>query len=146
MNTEIFMDGSFSHYPLRDYKDFWSEMNSIVKSYKKIGKRNNSAYNRGKITKHCMHLIRLYFMLFDILEKGEICTYREKERDFLLRVRDGLFFDGEIPKKELYDYIEKLEKRLEYLKVYTFLPEKPDKERIDILRYFVNEGIVEGTP
>ena len=140
METEIFMDVHLTHYPLRDYKDHWSEMNSIVKSYKRIGKRNNSAYNRGKITKHCMHLIRLYFMLFDILEYGEINTYR-KEREFLLQIRDGLFFDGEIPKPELYEYVGKLEKRLEYLKEYTPLPDSPDYQAINKLLYDVNNSI-----
>ena len=141
MEKEIFMDVNMKHYPLRDYKDYWSEMNSIVKSYKKIGKRNNSAYNRGKITKHCMHLIRLYYMLFDILEKEEINTYR-KERELLLKVREGLFFDGEIPKDELYEYINKLEKRLEYLKEYTNLPEKPDWDSINHLIQEINREII----
>lgn len=39
-DTEIFMDVSLKHYPLRDYKCMWSEMNNIVKDYSKLGKRN----------------------------------------------------------------------------------------------------------
>ena len=80
-NTEIFMDVSLSHYPLRDYKAMWSEMNNIVKDYSKIGKRNKHAAEHGKLGKHMMHLIRLYMMCLDILEKEQIVTYREKEHD-----------------------------------------------------------------
>ena len=144
METEIFMDVSLKHYPLRDYKDYWSEMNSIVKSYKKIGKRNSNAFSRGKICKHCMHLIRLYFMLFDILEYGEIHT-RRKEKDFLLEVRNGLFFDGDIPKEELFHYVDKLEKRTEYLSEYTNLPEKADYKKINQLKIQVNHSIIDNT-
>ena len=39
LDSEIFMDVCLSHYPLRDYKGMWSEMNNIVKDYAKIGKR-----------------------------------------------------------------------------------------------------------
>lgn len=137
METEIFMDVNLKHYPLRDHKDFWSEMNSIVKSYKKIGKRNNSAYNRGKICKHASHLLRLKFTLIDILERGEIRTYRP-EREFLLEVRNGLFFDEDIPKEELFEYAGKLEKRIDRLTEYTILPKNPDYEKIDQLRMRVN--------
>ena len=53
-------------------------MNSIVKSYSKVGKRNKNAIEHGKLSKHMMHLIRLYLMCLDILEYEEIITYREK--------------------------------------------------------------------
>lgn len=47
-DTEIFMDVNLYHYPLRDYADMWSEMKSIVKSYAKIGKRNEKAIDSTK--------------------------------------------------------------------------------------------------
>ena len=78
-DSEIFMDITLRHYPLRDYKCLWSEMQSIVKSYEKVGKRNQNAIEHGKLGKHMMHLIRLYMMCLDILEKEQIVTYREKE-------------------------------------------------------------------
>ena len=58
-DSEIFMDITLRHYPLRDYKCLWSEMQSIVKSYEKVGKRNQNAIEHGKLGKHMMHLIRL---------------------------------------------------------------------------------------
>lgn len=33
MDTEIFLDALVSHYPLRDYRNIWGEMNNIVKEY-----------------------------------------------------------------------------------------------------------------
>lgn len=142
MDTEIFMDVNMSHYPLRDYKDYWSEMNSIVKSYKRIGKRNKNALEHGKICKHAMHLLRLYFMLIDIMERQEINTYRSREKDFLLQVRNGLFFDGDMPTEDLFSLVSKLEKHVEYLKEYTRLPDLPDYDLIDKFRMKINERIV----
>ena len=68
-DTEIFMDINLHHYPLRDYKSMWSEMNNVVKDYAKIGKRNQNAIAHDKLAKHMMHLIRLYIMCLDILER-----------------------------------------------------------------------------
>lgn len=93
-NTEIFMDMNFKHYPLRDYKAMWSEMNCVVKDYAKIGKRNQNAIEHGKLGKHMMHLVRLYYMCFDILENEKIVTYRGKEHDLLMDIRNGKYLDG----------------------------------------------------
>ena len=41
MKKEIFVDVNLKHYPLRDYKNIWAEMNNIVKDYDRAGKRNN---------------------------------------------------------------------------------------------------------
>jgi predicted nucleotidyltransferase len=40
-DSEIFMDINLKHYPLRDYKSMWSEMNMVIKQYGKINHRNN---------------------------------------------------------------------------------------------------------
>lgn len=78
------MDLSLKHYPLRDYRSMWNEMNSIVRDYDKLGKRNKHAIEHAKLSKHMMHLVRLYLMAFDILEKGEIHTYRKQDLPFLM--------------------------------------------------------------
>lgn len=131
-DTEIFMDVNLSHYPLRDYKSMWSEMNSIVKDYAKIGKRNQKAIEHGKLGKHMMHLVRLYLMCFDILENGKIVTYRAKDHDFLMSIRNGKYLDADNkPTKEFYDIVDNLENRLNYLKERTELPKNPDYTRIN---------------
>ena len=132
MNTEIFMDVTLSHYPLRDYKSMWSEMNDVVKSYNKIGKRNQHAIERGKLGKHMMHLVRLYLMCFDILDKGEIITYRREDHDFLMDIRNGKYLDdNQQPTAEFYDIVDELEAHLDRLKATTLLPENPDYKKIN---------------
>lgn len=131
-DTEIFMDVHLTHYPLRDYKSMWSEMHNIVKDYSKIGKRNSHAIKHDKLGKHMCHLIRLYLMCFDILENGEIVTYRKKDHDFLMDIRNGKYLDeNQQPTKEFYKMVDELENKLQYLKEHTELPDKPDYKRIN---------------
>lgn len=142
-DTEIFMDVNLSHYPLRDYKDMWSEMQSIVKSYGKIGKRNEKAIEHNKLGKHMMHLIRLYMMCLDILEKEKIITYRENEHDFLMDIRNGKFLDSNRqPTAEFYEIVNDYEKKLEYAKQNTNLPDNPNYKAINEFVASVNERVI----
>ena len=143
--TEIFMDVNLQHYPLRDYKSMWSELNEIVKSYAKIGKRNESAIEHNKLGKHMMHLVRLYLMCLDILENQEIVTYREKEHNFLMDIRNGKYLDdNRQPIPEFFEMIDEFEKRLDYTKENTSLPEDPDYKKINEFVMSVNERVVKG--
>ena len=142
-DTEIFMDINLHHYPLRDYKSMWSEMNNIVKDYAKIGKRNQNAIEHGKLGKHMMHLIRLYMMCLDILEREEIITYREKEHELLMSIRNGKYLDdNRQPIPEFFEMVDDYEKRLEYAKNNTSIPDNPDFKRIKEFVMSVNERVV----
>ena len=142
-DTEIFMDVNLKHYPLRDYKSMWSEMNNIVKDYGKIGKRNHRAIEHNKLSKHMCHLVRLYLMCLDILEHGEIITYREKDHDFLMDIRNGKYLDdNKQPIPEFYEMVNDFENKLNYAKEHTNLPDKPDYEKINEFVMSVNERIV----
>lgn len=144
-DTEIFMDLNLHHYPLRDYKSMWSEMNNIVKDYSKIGKRNKHAIEHDKLGKHMCHLVRLYYMCFDILEEEKIVTYREKEHDLLMNIRNGEFLDdNKQPTTEFYEMLDELEKRLKYASDNTSLPESPNYNKINEFVMSVNERIVRG--
>ena len=149
METEMFVDVDLKHYPLRDYRGLWLEMNEIVKTYKNIGKRNSNALEHKKLNKHVMHLCRLYLMCIDILEKEEINTYREKDRDYLMAIRNGYYMneDGTI-KPELYKELDLLKSKMRDLEKTTKLPEKPyykDAEKLLIklnkmsLERFIND-------
>ena len=143
MDKEIFMDINLTHYPLRDYKAMWSDMKNIVSDYDKIGHRNQNAIERGKLGKHMMHLVRLYLMCIDILEKEEINTYRENDIPFLLDIRNGKFLDNESqPLAEFYEMVDEYEKRLEYAIKNTSLPDKPDYNKINEFLMSVNERVV----
>jgi predicted nucleotidyltransferase len=144
-DKEIFMDVNLTHYPLRDYKSMWSEMCTIVREYAKVGKRNSRAIEHDKLSKHMMHLVRLYLMCFDILERKEIVTYREKDHDFLMEIRNGKYLDeNRQPTDEFFEIVDGLEKRLEYAKQNTDLPDNPDYKAIKEFTASVNERIVKG--
>ena len=144
-DTEIFMDVKFTHYPLRDYKGMWSVMNNIVKEYGKIGKRNSHAIEHNKLGKHMMHLVRLYLMCLDILNDGEIITYREKDHDFLMSIRNGAYLDdNRQPTQEFFDIVADFEDKLEKAKATTQLPDNPDYKKINEFVMSVNERIVTG--
>jgi predicted nucleotidyltransferase len=144
LTSEIFADINLSHYPLRDYKNIWSDMNNIVKDYGKLNKRNHKKDN-AHLNKHAMHLVRLYLMCLDILEKEEIITYREKDHDLLMDIRSGAYQkeDGTY-RSEFFEMIDNLEKKLSYAKENTSLPDKPNMQLIeefvmDVNRRTINE-------
>ena len=142
---EIFMDIHLEHYPLRDYKVMWSEMHNIVKDYAKIGKRNKNAIENNKLGKHMCHLIRLYLMCLDILEKHEINTYRENDIDFLMEIRNGKYLDDERqPIPEFFVLVEDLQSKMKNAAKVSTLPDKPDYQRINDFMISVNERVVRG--
>ncbi|BCN32595.1 nucleotidyltransferase domain-containing protein [Anaeromicropila herbilytica] len=142
MDTEIFIDTHLTHYPLRDYKNIWSEMNNIVKDYDKIGKRNKKK-DDNHLNKHAMHLVRLFMMAIDILEKGEINTYRRDEQELLLDIRRGEYQkeDGTFS-KEFYEIVSDYEHRLEYAAKNTKLPDSPDMNKVQEYVMSVNETVI----
>lgn len=143
--TEIFMDSNLKHYPLRDYTGLWNELKAVVSGYKKFGKRNENAVSHNKLGKHMAHLVRLYMMCIDILEKEEIITYRTDEHDLLMDIRNGKYLDdNRQPTEDFEDILNEYEKRFEYAKKNTSLPEVPDYIRIDEFKMYVNEQIVRG--
>lgn len=141
--SEIFMDVNLQHYPLRDWAGMWNEMKSIVSSYNKFGKRNQRAVEHNKLGKHMAHLLRLYMMCIDILEKEEIITFREKEHDLLMDIRNGKYLnDNKQPTSDFYDLLHEYEIKFNYAKENTSLPDKPDMKRINEFKMSINEQIV----
>ena len=122
------------------------EFKSIVRSYNKEGMRNSKAIEHGKLGKHMMHLLRLYMMCLDLLEKEEIVTYREKEHDLLMDIRNGKYLDSKSqPKSEFYDILNEYEKRFEYAKANTNLPDSPNYEAIEELKFDIHKNIVKNS-
>lgn len=140
--TEIFVNADLKHYPLRDYAGMWNTMANVVRDYDRIGKRNKKKDNLH-LNKHAMHLIRLFMMALDILEKGEINTYREKEHGLLMDIRSGKFQkeDGAF-QDSFYDLLSEYEKRLHYAAGHTDLPEEPDLDQVQEFVMSVNERVV----
>lgn len=144
METEIFVDADYKHMPLRDYENMWSTMHSVVRDYDKIGKRNRKK-DDNHLNKHAMHLIRLFMMAVDILEKGEIRTNRRQDLDLLLKIRSGGFKrdDGTFC-SEFYDVLADYEERLERATRQSALPDQPDMEKVEAFVEYVNRRAIEG--
>lgn len=142
LETEIFVNANMTHYPLRDYSGMWNTMANVVRDYEKIGKRNKKKDDLH-LNKHAMHLVRLFMMALDILEKGEINTYRAKEHDLLMDIRFGKYQkeDGTFH-ESFYELLSDFEKKLHYAAENTDLPEEPDMTKVQELVMTINERVV----
>ena len=92
-------------------------------------------HNSAKEHKTVMNAVRLYHMLFDILEKGEINTYRGAEHDILMQLRNGDYNYEELRKHTIPVY----EARLQADKKETKLPDRVDMKRVNELVMTINE-------
>ncbi len=144
LETEIFVDAVYKHLPLRDYENMWSVMHNVVRDYDKIGKRNKKK-DDNHLNKHAMHLIRLFMMAIDILEKGEINTNRRNDLDLLMKIRNGGFqreagtFD-----REFYDILAEYEGRLKKAVQLSTLPDNPDMVKVEAFVEYINKRVIEG--
>lgn len=142
LEEEIFVNANMTHYPLRDYCSMWNTMANVVRDYEKIGKRNKKKDDLH-LNKHAMHLVRLFMMALDILEKGEIVTYRLAEHELLMDIRFGKYqkTDGTFH-ESFYDMLEDYEKKLAYAAENTDLPDEPDMKAVQELVMTINERVV----
>ena len=117
-------------------------MANVIRDYEKVGKRNKKKDDLH-LNKHAMHLIRLFMMALDILEKGEINTYREKEHGLLMDIRSGKYRkeDGAFH-ESFYEMLSDFEKKLHYAAEHTDLPEEPDMAKVQELVMAINERVV----
>lgn len=129
-DSEIFADISLQKFPAREFSSMLNELGNVLTSYGKLNHRNHKK-DDGHLNKHAMHLIRLYLMCLDILEKEDIITYREKDIPLLLDIRGGAFMkDDGTYRQEFFDMVADYEKRLRYAKANTNLPPRPNMKRI----------------
>jgi len=127
MDSEIFIDINLKHYPLRDFKNIYSDMNNIIKDYSKLNHRN-SKKDELHLNKHAMHLIRLLVTGTEILEGKGVNTYREKERKLFLDIRSGKYSYSEI-----FEMVDVYEKQFKQAALNTSLPVEPDYRRVEEL-------------
>ncbi len=118
-------------------------MHNVVKDYEKIGKRNRKK-DDNHLNKHAMHLIRLFMMGIDILEKGEICTYRKNDLDLLLTIRSGGFQkEDKTFCREFYELLADYEARLEKATKNSILPDNPDMDKVEAFVERINRMALE---
>ncbi len=143
-DTEIFVDAVYKHLPLRDYENMWSVMHNVVRDYDKIGKRNKKK-DDNHLNKHAMHLIRLFMMAIDILEKGEINTKRSNDLDLLMKIRNGSFQrEDKTFDREFYDILADYEERLKKAVQVSVLPDNPDMVKVEAFVEHINKKVIEG--
>ena len=123
LDTEIFLDADLKHYPLRRYTDMMNTLNSVIRDYDKVGKRNHKK-DDNHLNKHAMHLVRLFMMGIDILEKEEIRTHRPADDLALLRsIRDGAYMEEGRLSSGFYEILADYEERFERAEKVSALPD-----------------------
>lgn len=144
LDREIFIDVKLEHLPLRKWPSMINDFANIVTTYDKMGQRNKKAIEHHKINKHMMHLVRLYLMAIDILEKEEIITYRQNDLPLLLSILNGDYMDeNSQPTPEFEELVNSMADRMAYAAKNTSLPLYPDAKRIRELKYALNAMVVD---
>lgn len=120
--------------PLDKFFSITGELANIHSDYK-TNVRNTKAVEHSKLAKHMMHLLRLYMMGIDILKDGEIITYREKEHDLLMSIRNGEYLeeDGATVKENFFGILDYYKNEFEKAVSVTDLPKRPDMKKINQL-------------
>lgn len=142
LDREVFADITLHHFPAREFHSMINDMTNIIGCYEKLNGRNRKK-DEDHLDKHAMHLIRLYLMCLDILEKEEICTYRENDREMLLEIRHGKYRqeDGTY-RDEFFQMVNELEKRMQYARDHTALPKTPDYHAVEEFVMDVNRKAI----
>ena len=144
LETEIFLDADFLHYPLRRYNDMMNTLHTVVRDYDKIGKRNHKK-DDNHLNKHAMHLVRLFMMGIDILEKGEIRTHRPESDLVLLRsIRNGDYMQENVLTPAFYEIVADYERRFQKAEKNSILPDNPDMEAVGRFVESINRRVVTG--
>lgn len=134
--SELFIDVNFTHYPLRDFKNIYAEMSNVINDYDKLNHRN-SKKDANHLNKHAMHLIRLFIMGTELLEGKGINTYRENDREFLLKIRNGEFSYNQI-----FEMVNDYEKKFDYAAKNTCLKDEPDYDKVEELMISINRDVI----
>ena len=142
LDAEIFLDAAFHHYPIRRYNDWMNTMLNVIRDYDKIGPRNHKK-DENHLNKHAMHLIRLYMMGIDILEKKELRTHRPESDLALLRsIRNGDYMTAGVLNDEFYEIVSEYQARFDEAEKHSNLPDDPDMKAVGEFVESVNRRVV----
>ena len=142
LEKEIFLDADFKHYPLRKFNDLVNTLNSVVRDYDRIGKRNHKK-DDNHLNKHAMHLVRLFMMGIDILAEGEIRTHRpESDLQLLRSIRNGGYMQDSVLTPAFYDIVSDYERRFAEAEKNSRLPDNPDMDAIGQFVESINRHVI----
>lgn len=140
---EIFADIHIDKYPVREFNSMMNDLTNIISAYEKLNHRNHKK-DDNHLNKHAMHLIRLYLMCLDILEKEDIITYRKKDHDLLMGIRRGDYqLEDGTYRPEFFEMVNEFEKRLSYAKENTSLPDSPNVKQVEEFVMSVNRRAID---
>lgn len=127
-----------------DLEDFYATVSNTTRNYKELLNRNRKK-DDAHLNKHAMHLVRLYTMCLEMLETCEVHTYRDKDHDLLMDIRNGKYMDEEgNMKPEFYTMVKDIEDKCKAALETTKLPSKPDMKKIEEWVMSVNKRIING--
>jgi uncharacterized protein len=112
-----FNKDGYSKY-CKDYAAYWT----WVKDRNQARYDNNIAHEKNYDSKNMLHVFRLLNMAEEIAKTGIICV-RRPERDFLLKIREGVFqYD------DLMDMAQEKLENINTLFEKSDLPDEPDRQ------------------
>ena len=129
-DIQVTFDVHIDGLPSNQVTSVMNEIGSNIKEFNKVLGHRNHKKDDYHLSKHAMHLLRLYMMGREILENHVINTYRVNEHDFLMSVKNGAYFNGESFSKEFFDIVSELSVKLDEAYKNTTLPDTPNKNHI----------------
>ena len=131
----ILVNGHFNEVDVTDFKTVISELHKIQSEYGKLNKENTKKTDI-KLAKHMMDLVYIYLVGADLNSGKGMITYREKEHDMLMDIRNMKYLtsDGLKVKSDFYDLLNDVEKEYMYTAKNCVLPEEPDYEAISDMK------------
>ena len=92
-----------------------------------------------------MHLVRLFMMGIDILEKGEIRTHRpEADLNLLRSIRNGDYMQENVLTPAFYEIVTDYEQRFHEAEARSILPDNPDMKAVGAFVESINRRVVTG--
>lgn len=142
LEKDIYISGELHRCPVTELKALMGGIVNVYNDFGRINKRNTKK-DGIHLAKHMMHLLRLYFMGIDLNRYGEINTYREKEHDLLMDIRNGKYmYDNEKKvKPEFYEILHDVQEQYDESIKNTVLKDEPDKETINHTLYEIYKSI-----
>ena len=140
---EITISGNLENLPVGEWLDMMNATKQVKEEYRKSAGNRNTKKDDFHLNKHASHLIRLYKMGIEILRDKEINTYRGKDKDLLLAIKNGKYMDEEgLMTEAFYKMVDSLEADLEYWKENTSLPKSPDYAKIEDLLMKIHRSVL----
>jgi predicted nucleotidyltransferase len=137
LQDDIHVSVNLKDVPLNSFLATQSLISNTVRNFGKLNHRNHKK-DEYHLNKHAMHLIRLYLMGIEILESGEINTYREKDRDLLLSIKNG-----EMPYQDVFKLQAELEERIKKAYDTSKLQEQVDLDKISDFVFRMHDKYLE---